>query len=200
MIVNTILSVVIAYLLGSIPTAYLITRWKRAVDIREVGYRYSGAKNVFQEVGPGPGVVTAFVDIAKGALAILQMRILPVPDAAIPLVGVAVVAGHIWPVYLQFRGGAGFATALGVTFAAVPIESLLLLVPYLVLLLTVGRRFGLGVRTAPLIVPLVLLEWRLGEPSALVALPLALGVLVGVRVYSREVGQALRRMLGRAGE
>lgn len=192
MIVNIGIAVIIAYLLGSVPTGYLITRQTRGVDIREVGHRYSGAKNVYQEVGPVAGVATAFVDIAKGGLAILQTRILPVPDVAIPVIGLAVIVGHIWPVFLQFRGGAGFATALGVVFAALPLESLLLILPYLVILLTVGRRFGLGVSSAPLLIPLVLLSWWLGEPPALIALPLVLGVLVGARVYRDEIGKVLR--------
>ncbi len=192
MIVNIVLAVIIAYLLGSVPTGYLITRRTRGVDIREVGHRYSGAKNVYEEVGWVAGAATAFVDIAKGGLAILQTRVLPVPDVAIPVIGLAVIVGHIWPVFLQFRGGAGFATALGVVFAALPLESLLLILPYLVVLLTVGRRFGLGVSSAPLLVPLVLLSWWLGEPLALVALPIVLGFLVGARVYRREIGEVLR--------
>lgn len=196
MIVNIGIAVIIAYLLGSIPTGFLITRQMRGVDIREIGHHYSGAKNVYQEVGPVAGVATAFVDIAKGGLAILQTRILPVPDVAIPIIGIAVIAGHIWPVFLQFRGGAGFATALGVVFAALPLESLLLILPYLVILLTVGRRFGLGVSSAPLLIPLVLLSWWLGEPPALVALPIVLGILVGARVYRSEVGEVLRRFFG----
>ncbi len=195
MIVNTVLAVIVAYLLGSIPTGYLITRQTRGVDIREVGHHYSGAKNVYQEVGPVAGVATAFVDIAKGGLVILQTRILPVPDAAIPVIGLAVIIGHIWPIFLQFRGGAGFATALGVVFAALPLESLLLILPYLVVLLTVGRRFGLGVSSAPMLVPLVALSWWLGEPPALIMLPLVLGILVGAKVYWREIGEVLRRLL-----
>ena len=192
MIVNIGIAVIIAYLLGSIPTGFMITRQMRGVDIREIGHHYSGAKNVYQEVGPVAGVATAFVDIAKGGLAILQTRILPVPDVAIPVIGLAVIVGHIWPVFLQFRGGAGFATALGVVFAALPLESLLLILPYLVILLTVGRRFGLGVSSAPLLIPLVLLSWWLGEPPALIALPLVLGILVGARVYRDEIGKVLR--------
>ena len=195
MIVNTVLAVIVAYLLGSIPTGYLITPQTRGVDIREVGHHYSGAKNVYQEVGPVAGVATAFVDIAKGGLVILQTRILPVPDAAIPVIGLAVIIGHIWPIFLQFRGGAGFATALGVVFAALPLESLLLILPYLVVLLTVGRRFGLGVSSAPMLVPLVALSWWLGEPPALIMLPLVLGILVGAKVYWREIGEVLRRLL-----
>lgn len=197
MIANTVLAIIVAYLLGSIPTGYLITRQTRGVDIREIGHHYSGAKNVYMEVGRVAGAATAIGDIAKGALAILQTKFVEVPDAALVLIGLAVIAGHVWPIFLQFRGGAGFATALGVTFAALPRESLLLLLPYLVLLMTAGRRFGLGVSSAPLLIPLVLLSWWLGEPPALIVLPLILGILVGAKVYWHELGEIVRSFFGR---
>jgi len=195
MVANATLATVIAYLLGSIPTGYIVARLARGVDIREVGDRYSGAKNVFREIGLVAGVATAVGDMAKGALAILQTRLLPVPEAAKVWIGLAAVAGHIWPVFLQFRGGAGLATSVGVVLAALSRESLILFVPYLALAATLGRRIGLGATSALLLIPLTLLSRRLKEPTALVTMTWAIAVLVAARVYHREIEEALRRCL-----
>ncbi len=191
MILNAVLAVVVAYLLGSIPTGYLLARRQKGIDIREVGGRYSGAKNVFQEVGVAAGIATAVGDLVKGALAMVLPLVLPMPAIALVIAAVAVVAGHIWPVFLQFRGGAGFATTLGVLLASLPRESLILLIPFGILYATVGRRWGLGPTSALLLVPMLALAWWLGEPPHLIALPVVLGALTALRVYWGEITRAL---------
>ena len=134
MILNTfasgIIAVVFAYLVGSIPNAYIVTRLVKGRDIRDLGTGHtgrgnSGARNVYVNVGKGAGVMVAVLDVLKGAGAAFAAEWLlqwPVPlsenlttaMAFSLLAGVFAVAGHIWPVYIGFRGGAGLATALGV--------------------------------------------------------------------------------------
>jgi glycerol-3-phosphate acyltransferase PlsY len=108
------------YLIGGIPSAYIITRLAAGKDIRKVGTGHSGvgnvgARNVFLNVGKLAGVVVFALDVVKGAAAVaLALWVL---DASLYFVmgaGLAVVVGHIWPIYLKFAGGGGLATALGV--------------------------------------------------------------------------------------
>ncbi len=95
----------IAYLAGSLPTAYLLTRLVKGIDIRTVGSRNPGAVNVFREVAPWAGVTVLGVDTLKGAAVMLSILGLNMGDYAMFLGGLAVVAGHNWPIFLGFHGG-----------------------------------------------------------------------------------------------
>lgn len=114
-----------AYFLGSISSGYLVGRIYRNVDLGRVGSGSTGATNTFRTLGPGAGLLVAFFDIAKGAAAVWLARLLfPGPGEWVPLAeaasGVAVVAGHCWPV-LHRGGGRGVATAFGAfLFIATP--------------------------------------------------------------------------------
>jgi len=118
-----ITSIVVSYLLGSIPTAYLVGRAFKGVDIRQVGSHNMGAMNTFYTIGFWPGMLVLASDVCKGILALLLAyliatylfvvagnMVIPVEMAA----GVAVIAGHNFPVFLKFKGGKGGATAIGV--------------------------------------------------------------------------------------
>ena len=139
-------AVVIGYLLGSIPTAWLVARRasRGETDIRQAGDGNAGARNVGQIFGRKWGVFVAAADIAKGAVAVLAFNALAdllVPlraDGAVNLpgmlAGVATIVGQIWPVWLRFRGGRGAATAIGVTAAVLPVPALLMMAPTLAIL------------------------------------------------------------------
>ena len=109
---NQAIALVAAYLLGSIPFAYLAGRL-HGVDLRSVGSGNLGATNVFRTLGRTVGIVVMVLDIAKGALAVVVAR--GVTDAQAPTVvaGVTSIIGHIYPVGLGGRGGKGGATAAG---------------------------------------------------------------------------------------
>jgi glycerol-3-phosphate acyltransferase PlsY len=109
-----VLALVIAYLLGSIPFAYLIARWVRGVDIRKVGGGNVGTLNAMREIGPLPGWGVFFADMAKGALAVLIAQWLGLHLYWAFAAGFMAVVGHNWPVWLKFRGGQGLATTMGV--------------------------------------------------------------------------------------
>jgi acyl phosphate:glycerol-3-phosphate acyltransferase len=107
-----------AYFIGSISSGYLVGRIYRNVDLRRVGSGSTGATNTFRTLGPGAGLLVAFVDISKGALAIWMARLLfPGPADLVPLAeavaAVAAVAGHCWPALHEGRGGRGVATGFG---------------------------------------------------------------------------------------
>lgn len=116
-----IVSLIIGYLLGSFPTAYLIARYRKGIDIREVGVRNMGGANVIRHVGKGEGIVTLIVDMGKGALSVFIPQLL---GASLPWVlgaGFAAMLGHNYPVYIGFRGGKGIATVMGIFFVLSPV-------------------------------------------------------------------------------
>jgi glycerol-3-phosphate acyltransferase PlsY len=118
------LFIVAAYLVGSIPFGYLIVRARGGGDVRETGSGGTGATNVTRRAGRGAGVLTLALDVAKGALVALTARWLLTPDFGVnPWVAaasIAVVVGHVFPVWLKFRGGKGVATGLGVFLSLTP--------------------------------------------------------------------------------
>ena len=107
-------SLLIGYLIGSISPGYLFGRILKKVDVRIQGIGNTGATNTFRVVGKGAGIITALFDLSKGLLAIgISYYFLKVPLYVVYLAGLAAVIGHIFPFYLQFRGGHGLATVMG---------------------------------------------------------------------------------------
>ncbi len=122
-----LLVVIIAYLIGSIPFGYLIVRAKGGGDVRETGSGGTGATNVSRRAGKVAGVLTLILDALKGAMAVVIARLMLNGDNAdwlIAAVAIAVIVGHIFPVWLRFRGGKGVATGVGVFLALSPIAVL----------------------------------------------------------------------------
>jgi glycerol-3-phosphate acyltransferase PlsY len=115
------LSLVAAYLLGSIPFAYIAARLVKKVDIRKVGGGNVGTVNTMREIGPLPGVLVLFADMAKGALAVFIAQWLGLHLYWAFAAGFMAVVGHNWPVWLKFRGGQGLATTMGVLLAFSPV-------------------------------------------------------------------------------
>jgi len=115
-----ILALVFAYLIGSLPTAYLTARIFKKIDIRDVGSRNVGAMNVFYKVGFWPGMMVLAIDIGKGAAAIAFIRWLGAPMLVQLLAGFIVVIGHAFPLFLGFRGGRGGATVIGILAYLMP--------------------------------------------------------------------------------
>lgn len=114
------LALVIAYLLGSFPSAYLIGRLRKGTDIREVGTRNMGAMNVFYSIGFWWGILVLVLDSGKGAAAVAVAYALGVPEIVQFLAGGAAVLGHGYPVFLRFSGGKGGATCIGILFFVMP--------------------------------------------------------------------------------
>ncbi|QNJ27007.1 glycerol-3-phosphate acyltransferase (GPAT) [Synechococcus sp. SYN20] len=106
-------SLVLGYVLGSIPSGWLAGRWLKGIDLRELGSGSTGATNVLRQVGKGPALVVFLIDVGKGAAAVLIARALGLGDWIQVLAGLTALAGHIWPVWLGFKGGKAVATGLG---------------------------------------------------------------------------------------
>lgn len=122
-----VLVIIIAYLIGSIPFGYLIVRATGRGDVRETGSGGTGATNVSRRAGRAAGVFTLVLDLLKGAIAIIIAKAMLNPDATdwwIAAAAIAVIVGHIFPVWLAFRGGKGVATGAGVFLALAPMSVL----------------------------------------------------------------------------
>lgn len=104
----------VAYLLGSIPSAYIIGRWLKGLDIREAGDGRLGAAVIYRRVGLVGGLIVAIMDVGKGVAAVLLVQRLGLPLPAVLLAGLAVVVGHNWSIFLHFKGGKGALTTYGV--------------------------------------------------------------------------------------
>ena len=118
---TTITVILISYLVGSLPTAYIFGRLLKGIDIRTAGSGNVGATNALRVLGKGPGIAVLIIDIAKGLAAVLVLgavcRRAIDADLLRILLGLACIAGHNWTVFLGFKGGKGMATSLGVLLA-----------------------------------------------------------------------------------
>jgi len=138
----TIVALLASYLLGSIPTAYLLGRALKGIDIRKVGSGNVGATNALRALGKGPGITVLLLDIFKGLLTVTLLADLfvyqPVLGQAQNLriiMGLGCICGHNWTVFLQFKGGKGIATSLGVLLGlAVSLNGLNLVIAVVILI------------------------------------------------------------------
>lgn len=152
-----VLLIMIAYLLGSIPFGYLIVRAKSGGDVRETGSGGTGATNVTRRAGKGAGLLTLALDALKGALAVVLARWLLAPGFGInwwvAACALAVVAGHVFPVWLKFRGGKGVATGLGAFVCLAPL-AVACAAAVFVAVVWATRLVSLGSITAAALLPL----------------------------------------------
>jgi glycerol-3-phosphate acyltransferase PlsY len=122
---NPFLIIAIAYALGSIPFGYLIVQALAGADIRESGSGGTGATNVSRRAGKPAGLITLILDVLKGAFGVLLARWFTPGEElgwTVAVTGIAVVVGHIFPIWLGFRGGKGVATAVGVFLVLAPLN------------------------------------------------------------------------------
>jgi len=176
------LIIILAYFLGSIPTAYIAGRMVKGVDIRRVGDTNMGAANAFHQLGKKVGVAVGIIDAGKGALAILIAQAAHLPQEVVLITGAAAVIGHNWPVFLGFRGGRGECTTIGVLLTLVT-QPMLILGGISVVTLLITRNVILA--SAVLFIPLSLVCWWLGVPGMLVGYGIALPCLVGFTHFLR---------------
>ena len=167
---------VVAYLLGSIPFGYLIVRGKSGADIRETGSGGTGATNVSRRAGKTAGVLTLLLDAAKGCAAVVIAQVVNGDDWVIALAAIAALVGHIFPVWLGFRGGKGVATAVGIFAVLAPVALLCAGVIFLALVVTT-RYVSLGSIVAAVLIPVFV--WLLsGSQPLLIAAIVAAALIV----------------------
>lgn len=177
-----LLTALAAYLIGSIPTGYLMARAK-GVDIRNVGSGNIGATNVFRILGKGPGIVVLLIDAMKGYLPARFLPALFLPNMAgqdsryqylAIVAGFFAIMGHNYTCWLRFKGGKGVATSAGVLIAWVPMAFLIALGSWLVVL-GVSRFVSLASIVAAVVLPLAV--WGTGEPRLMIGIATVISAL-----------------------
>lgn len=165
---------ILAYLLGSVPVGLLLARLK-GKDPRGVGSGNIGATNVMRAAGKTMGVVTLVGDVLKGFLPTWLAGLL---GLAVPVVGLAAFLGHLFPVYLRFKGGKGSATALGVLLAFSPLAALIDIIVFAFILVR-WRYVSLGSLVCAALMPALLLV--LGAPGLYVIPSAVMAVLIFIK-------------------
>ncbi len=158
-----LLTLVIAYLLGSIPFGYILVRIFRKEDVRATGSGNIGATNVARSGGKGLGILTLLLDLLKAFAAVkIAQHLAPgtpgFPSDLAVAAGIAAVLGHVFPIWLGFKGGKGVASALGVFIALVPIAALCALGVFIVVF-AITRYVSLASILAALMMPVFCLLW-----------------------------------------
>lgn len=188
--------VVLAYLLGSIPFAYIAGR-ARGIDLRTVGSGNLGAANVFRNLGRGMGIAVMTADILKGVVAVVVARLLT--DDPWPAIAAgAAMAGHVFPVWLRFRGGKGVATGAGAVIGLMPLAAVILVGLWALIVVTTRYTSVASITGAAVATPLV---WALGYPWSDVAF-IAVAAIAVITLHRGNLrrlaaGTELRIELGR---
>jgi glycerol-3-phosphate acyltransferase PlsY len=199
---NIAIAIVIGYVLGSFPAAYLAGRLRKRIDIRDVGSRNMGAMNVLYQVGPAEAALVTLVDLGKGIGAILLMRyvlgrnLISPFDFLTGLAATAAILGHIFPVFVRFRGGKGAATAIGVLIFLMP-WALPFLFVFFGIALLISRNptfsYALLLIVFPFVAGFVYVDYY-DAPLSLVFYSAGLGVFLGIQYIPR-----LKEMHSKAG-
>jgi glycerol-3-phosphate acyltransferase PlsY len=161
-----------AYIIGSIPTAYIFGRVLKGIDIREYGSGNIGATNVFRVIGKGPGIAVLVIDIIKGficatylASGFLYLAPVTRPELYRILAGLSAIAGHNWTLFLKFKGGKGVAASAGVVIGLIPKIFWLGFLVWLITFFITGF-VSLGSIVAVISIPIFTLAF--GEPVEIV--------------------------------
>jgi glycerol-3-phosphate acyltransferase PlsY len=172
--------IILGYLLGSIPTAYIAGSIKRGEDIRKLGGGNMGALNATRELGQVTGLIVLLVDILKGVAAVLIALFL-VGELTAYLAGFAAIIGHCWPIFLKFRGGKGAATTIGVFFALSP-APFACAIPLMLIVIALTSNVTLGMGAGFIFFPLFL--WLFDEPFSMIIYAILVSIFLAVRYAS----------------
>jgi glycerol-3-phosphate acyltransferase PlsY len=189
-----ILSAVLGYLIGSFPTSFLMTKALKGIDIRQVGSGNAGATNVLRSVGKLPALITLIADICKGIFVVTivanffyqYLQDLDY-DFYRSFLGLVAVCGHIWPIWLKFKGGKGVATTLGVAIGLAPFVLLPSLVIWLVIFFTTNY-VSLASIVALIVFPIIAIAF--GQSLYLVLIS---AVICSISIYKHR--ENIKRLL-----
>lgn len=171
-------SLVIAAVVGSVPSAYLVARAGIGVDIRTVGDGNVGARNVYWQMGPMAGVQVLSADLAKGSGVVLVAQALGLTRMEVMAAGVVVAVANDYTPWLRFQGGQGMAVTMGVLMVLLPIETVVA-VGVTLALLAVTRHWDASWAMGLALLPLI--SWFAGRPGDLILYPVVLLPLIGVK-------------------
>ncbi|MFH1540749.1 MAG: glycerol-3-phosphate 1-O-acyltransferase PlsY [Elusimicrobiota bacterium] len=181
-----ILILLLSFLLGSIPNAYLIAKIFRGIDIRHHGSENPGATNVWRVVGKIHGSITFLLDVLKGFLPVIisknllahssQIGFSGEPSSVIPVAaGFCAVIGHIWTPFLKFNGGKGVATGCGVFLGLTPLPTIFSLIVFLIVL-AITKYVALGSIAASISLPVFL--YFFSEPTIIKYISIVIAIII----------------------
>ena len=185
MITSGILGIIIGYLLGSIPSAYIAARLVKGIDIRRVGSGNVGGLNTYRQIGTRPAVAVAVADIGKGSAAVaVAYGPLALSQPWVLAAGLAAVIGHMWMVWLKFNGGKAVGTTVGVLAAAMPLlggywPELLVFLALIAIPLFITHNVALATFIALVFLPAIM--WLGRPPGYFIIWSVVLGILIGLR-------------------
>ncbi len=168
----------IAYLIGSIPIGLILSKIK-GKDPRQTGSGNIGATNVMRTAGKAMGVITLIGDVAKGFLPVIVVKHYSHKPILVAAIGFLAFLGHLYPIYLRFKGGKGVATALGVYLAVSPLAILIDILVFILVLLR-WRYVSLGSLVAAAMMPVILIFLRISYEY------IVLSVLVGAFIFIKH--------------
>jgi len=184
---NLIFVIVLSYLLGSFPTSVVLSRLWKGIDIRDYGSKNAGATNVYRVLGIAPALIVLLIDAFKGIGSVLWISQIGSNNLYLNMIalqllaGASAIFGHIFPIYIGFKGGKGIGTGMGVFLALIPKEVLLALCIF-VLVVALTRYVSLGSLCAATFISLALIfekyYFNVKVENELVFLTLALTLLI----------------------
>ena len=189
--------IIIAYLIGSIPTALIVSRKFFGVDIRDYGSGNMGATNTFRVLGKKYGSIVMLVDILKGMLAVALYNLLPYylgheldRTNFMLALGISAVIGHIFPIYANFKGGKGVATLFGMVLAIQPIIAISCVAVFLVVLF-LTRYVSLSSMLGAVMLPICVL-WIWNDDVVLYRVFAILVAAMVILTHQKNIGRILR--------
>lgn len=191
--------VLLSYIIGSVPTSIILSKFLRGIDIRDFGSGNPGGTNVLRTLGWGPGLVVIFVDIAKGWVAAFYIASLGYENGILSpmlvqiIAGVSAILGHVYTVFARFKGGKGVGTAAGMLLAIYPVALIFCLIVFLIVAFT-SKFISLASMLAAITLPvsLYLLELYAGSSTPPVQFYFALFVMLFILYTHRS---NIRRLL-----
>ena len=189
------LSIILSYLLGSVPTSYTMGRVWKGIDLRKHGSGNVGATNTFRVLGPIPGVIVLFADVLKGLIAVLFISRLAMGSSLScewvkVFCGIAAICGHNWTIFLKFKGGRGVATSTGV-FLGLAWQAMLLVISVWLVIVALTRYISLGSILGAVALPI--LVYTLNAP-----LPyLLFSILASLLVIMKHIPNIKRLIKGK---
>ena len=192
---SLIASLILTYLIGSIPTAYIFGRIIKGIDIRNFGSGNVGATNVYRLIGKVPAFIVLFIDALKGFAPVLLFpaifnidKNLLNPELTSILIGVACISGHVWTVFLKFKGGKGVATTSGVMLAIAPKVFLIALIVWVIMFL-LFRYVSLASITAAISLPIASLVMNKAFPLVLFSITIC---FIGTYKHKSNISRLLK--------
>ncbi len=185
MIVKEIFAIIIGYLLGSIPSAYIAARLATGKDIRQMGGGNVGGLNVHREVGAWPALAVGIVDLSKGAAAVaIAYWLLDLSPVFVLLTGLAAVIGHNWMVWLKFSGGKGMGTTIGALAVLLPVYDYWpgLLIIFGIILIPYVITHNIAISMCIALVALPFITWfGMNNSATGTIMAVILGLVIGIK-------------------